>query len=89
MEIDVKYIANLAHLELSEAEEEKFKGQLEDVIKMINNIPTLENVEMKLDPNNKMELRKDEVQPSLTREEVLMNAKQIEAGCVVVPRTVD
>ena len=35
-----------------------------------------------------MALRADVVEPSLPREEVLKNAPQVAAGCVVVPKTV-
>ena len=35
-----------------------------------------------------MTLREDVVEPSLPRDEVLKNAPQVAAGCVVVPKTV-
>ena len=35
-----------------------------------------------------MTLREDVVEPSLPRDEVLKNAPQVVAGCVVVPKTV-
>ena len=36
-----------------------------------------------------MELRKDEIRPSLRREVVLQNAPKAVAGCIVVPKTVE
>jgi len=36
-----------------------------------------------------MALREDEVRPSFPRGEILANAPQTEAGCIVVPKTVE
>ena len=46
--------------------------------------------EMTLDPDNPMILRKDvAVQDKFTRQELMQNAPQVKAGCLVVPKTVE
>ena len=36
-----------------------------------------------------MQLRQDEIRPSLKRDQLLQNAPQTQAGCVVVPKVVE
>ena len=74
---EVKHVANLARLEMDEAEVEKFTTQLDDIISMAEQLNELdtENVEPTthvLDLKNV--LREDKVQPWLSREEALKNA---------------
>ena len=42
-----------------------------------------------VDTENTMELRADEVIPSASREDMLMNAPQVAAGCIVMPKVVE
>ncbi len=85
---EVKHVANLARLEMDEAEVEKFTTQLDDIISMAEQLNELdtENVEATthvLDLKNV--LREDKVQPWLSREEALKNAPDQENGQVKVP----
>ncbi|HEX9724841.1 MAG TPA: Asp-tRNA(Asn)/Glu-tRNA(Gln) amidotransferase subunit GatC [Vicinamibacteria bacterium] len=71
---DVEKIADLAHLELSEEEKEKFAAQLDEILAYAKRIDSLgtEGVE----PTSHALLRddafrEDEERPSLTRDEVL------------------
>ncbi len=85
---EVKHVANLARLEMDEAEVEKFTTQLDDIISMAEQLNELdtENVEPTthvLDLKNV--LREDKVQPWLTREEALKNAPDEANGQVKVP----
>ncbi|MCA0173685.1 Asp-tRNA(Asn)/Glu-tRNA(Gln) amidotransferase subunit GatC [Bacillus sp. RAR_GA_16] len=85
---EVKHVANLARLEMDEAEVEKFTTQLDDIISMAEQLNELdtENVEPTthvLDLKNV--LREDKVQPWLSREEALKNAPDQENGQVKVP----
>ena len=50
---------------------------------------TVENQTLAVDPADRMELRKDEIRPSLRREVMLQNAPKAVAGCIVVPKTVE
>ena len=49
----------------------------------------VEGQTLAVDPADRMELRRDEIRPSLRREVVLQNAPQSAAGCIVVPKTVE
>ena len=40
-------------------------------------------------PGADTQLREDEVRPSTPRDKLLQNAPQVEAGCVVVPKTLE
>ena len=56
---------------------------------MVEQLPPMEDAGIGLDPEHPMQLRKDEVKPSMKRDEILKNAPQMQAGCVVVPKTVE
>ena len=85
---DIEYVAKLAKLKLSEEEKEKFIPQMGDIINFANKISELdtENVEPTqhiLETHNVF--RKDEVVPSYKREDIIKNAPEKEAGCIIVP----
>ena len=88
MSIDIKHIAKLAKLKIEDDEIAKFEKEMEDIIKMVENLPELDG-KLTIDENNCMDLREDVVVPSLRRDEAIGNAPQKQAGCVVVPRTVE
>lgn len=88
--IDINHIAKLARLKMDEQQAEKFARQITDILGMVDKLPEIEGTASGLDPENPMRLRPDVVVPSATtREEILSNAPQVEAGCVVVPRIVE
>lgn len=89
MEIDVRRIAELSKLELKEEEVPVFQKKMQDLVNMVEQMPELDQVEIPLDAKNAMELRLDEIKPSLRREELLKNAPQVEAGCFVVPKVME
>ncbi len=90
IKIDINHIAKLARLKMDEEQAQKFARQMTDIIGMVDNLPAIEGTATGLDPSNPMILRKDVVVVSqTTREEILENAPQVEAGCVVVPRIVE
>ena len=78
---DVKHIANLARLEISE--------------NIVDYATTLSNIDVSgVDPTNhildiKNVFRKDEVKDSYDREEILKNAPDKQAGCISVPKVVE
>ncbi|MEF9983069.1 MAG: Asp-tRNA(Asn)/Glu-tRNA(Gln) amidotransferase subunit GatC [Oscillospiraceae bacterium] len=88
MTIDIKHIAKLAKLKIEENQIEKFENEMKDILKMVENLPEIEG-SLKIDENNVMELREDIVLTSLKRDEVLANAPKKQAGCIVVPKTVE
>lgn len=89
MEIDIKRIAKLARLSISEEKVAKFESEMVGIIKMVENLPELTGDGALLDLNNTMELRKDEVVQSHSRADMLMNAPQTAAGCILIPKVVD
>lgn len=88
MQIDVRHIAKLAKLRLDEDKVPTFERQMQDILGMVENLPAITDESILADPENAMELRPDVVGDSLSRDELLKNAPQKQAGCIVVPKTV-
>ena len=89
---EVKHIARLAKLSLSEEEVEKYAcdlGQIAEFVEQLNEIdisgvsPTAHVVD------KKNVFRKDEKKESFPREQILKNAPSKEAGCISVPKVVE
>ena len=89
---DVKYIASLARLELTEKETEYFTGQLSAIINYVDQLKKLDtsNVEP---TTHAMPLqnvfREDVVKTSLKKEDVLRNAPAKEKVLFKVPRIIE
>lgn len=88
----VKYVSNLARIELSDNQLETFAAQLSDIIHYINQLkevdvssipPTAHVLEIK---NVK---RKDAVSTSLNSDEVLKNASAKEGTSFRVPKVIE
>ena len=89
MHIDIKHIAKLARLRIEDDQLDKFESEMENIVGMVEKLPDIQD-EMTLDPDNPMILRKDvAVQDKFTRQELMQNAPQVKAGCLVVPKTVE
>ena len=88
MEIDIKKIAKLSRLAIEPEREEKFQKDIQNNIEMVERLPEMGAGDLSTKVEDAMTLREDEIAPSLPREEVLKNAPQTAAGCVVVPKTV-
>ena len=89
MNIDIKHIAKLARLRIEDDQLDKFESEMENIVGMVEKLPDIQD-EMTLDPDNPMILRKDvAVQDKFTRQELMQNAPQVKAGCLVVPNTVE
>ena len=89
---DVKHIAKLSKLKLTEKELEKYTNELSSIVDFANELSNISVEGIKptahiLDIKNVF--RKDEVQPSYDREEILKNAPSKDAGCVSVPKVVE
>ncbi len=89
MEIDIMRLAKLGKLSIPEDKVEEFRKKMEDIIQMVENLPDIEIDGSLVDPTDTMELRKDEVQPSFPRDEMLQNAPYTAAGCILIPKVVD
>jgi aspartyl-tRNA(Asn)/glutamyl-tRNA(Gln) amidotransferase subunit C len=88
---DVVHVARLARLDLSDEEVELFTAQLRTVLDHANDVAALDLSH--LEPSShpiafENVLRRDEVRPSLDREEVLAAAPDVEDHRFRVPRIV-
>jgi aspartyl-tRNA(Asn)/glutamyl-tRNA(Gln) amidotransferase subunit C len=91
-DLDVKYVAHLARLNLTTEEEQKFGAQLGQVLGYIEKLNQLDV--SKVEPTaHAVPLvnvtRSDEVRPSLSNEEALKNAPAKANGLFVVPKIVE
>lgn len=89
MKIDIKHLAKLARLKTDEEQEKKFESQMRDIIDMVEKLPELSFTDNLLDPENPMKCREDIPNNYYRRDEILKNAPQVQAGCVVVPKVID
>ena len=83
---EVKHIAGLANIKLSEVEVEKFVGQLSETISFIEKLNELDTKNVSPTSQTtglKNIFRKDEVRPSLTQEEALSGTKNTHRGYFV------
>lgn len=88
MQIDIRHIAKLSRLKIDEDKVDKFQQQMQAIVEMVEKLPETEG-SLAVDPDNRMELRPDEIRPSLRRDSLLANAPEVAAGCVVVPKTME
>lgn len=88
-EIDIRHIAKLARLHVEENEISQFEKEMGNIVGMVENLPEFADTKIPLDEKDAMKLRRDEVKPSMKREETLANAPTVEAGCIVVPIIVE
>lgn len=89
MKIDIQHLAKLSRLKFSPEEEAKFEKEMERIVEMVERLPDLDASGALIDPDHPMELRKDEVVNRSNRTELLQNAPEVQAGCIVVPKVVD
>lgn len=83
IKIDIKYVAKLANLDLSEAEKKTFEKQLTQILDYVAQIESVETKDVEPTFNvssNKNVQKPDEVGSSLTQEEATMNAKTTKNG---------
>jgi len=89
---EVKHIAKLSRLELTNQELEKYTNDLSNIVSFANelldiNVEGVKPTAHVLDIKNVF--REDEVEASFDREEILKNAPSKSAGCVSVPKVVE
>lgn len=89
---EVERIADLARLGLDEDEIDQFAEELSEVLRYaesLKEVPT-DDVEPSIHPTSFVNvLRPDVVRPSLTKEQVLANAPDVEDGHFRVPRVLE
>jgi aspartyl-tRNA(Asn)/glutamyl-tRNA(Gln) amidotransferase subunit C len=92
MEIDVKYVAHLARLQLTTEEEQQFGEQLANILGYVEKLKELDvtGVEPTAHPIPLVNVtRADEVRPSLSHEAALRNAPAEANGLFMVPKIVE
>lgn len=89
MKIDIKHIAKLSRLRIEDDKLEKFEKDMESIVNMVDRLSDVEGT-LDLNPKDTMTLREDKaVTDKFKREELLKNAPEVQAGCLVVPKTVE
>ncbi len=83
MKLDVRHIAKLANLTLSEEEEKKFEIQLEETVEYIEGLSEVDTTG--IEPTSQVTglenvTREDKITPSLSQEDALKNAKSTHKG---------
>jgi len=92
LEIDIEHVARLARLELTDQEKERLREQLGVILEnaaKVGEVATEDVPPTAYAIARSNVLRPDEVTPSLTVEEVLANAPEVEADRFKVPRVVE
>jgi len=91
-QFDVRYISQLARLDLSDAEIAKFQGQLAQVLDHVEKLGTVDvaAVEPTAHANPIVNVfREDAPRDWFTREDALRNAPRSANGLFVVPRVIE
>ena len=89
---EVEHVARLARLDLSDAEKERMRSQLDAILTYIDKLRQLntDNVEPTSHAIPMVNvMREDAVRPCLSTEEMLANAPEREGDFVRVPRIIE
>ena len=92
VEIDVDHVARLARLALTDEERERFRAQLKVILEHAERVGEVaaENVEATGHPIPIQNVfREDEPEQTLSQEEALVGAPEVEKGQFKVPRIVE
>lgn len=88
---EVEHVANLAHLKLSEEENEVFIEQLAEILNYIEKLNELDTDDVQATaytvPMNNV-FREDKVEQSISREKLLANAPEKKEGHFRVPQII-
>lgn len=90
--IDVRYVANLARMELSDDEALKFQKQLDQVLDYVKQLEDLDLGDAEPMSHTiplKNVFRKDEPRPTLDRETVLANSPAESKKQILVPKIIE
>lgn len=89
---EVQHIAELAKLNLTPAEQEKFQKQLSAVLDYAKDLQAINTSQISPTATVlplRTVLREDTPQPSLPRDQLLKNSAEQEAGCFRVPAVME
>lgn len=94
-EKDVRYVAELAHLELTDEEVRKFLPQLDSILEHVNQLNQLDTTQVEpmaqvsIGGAENPALRADQPRQAFTQDEALANAPEPGAGHFKVPRVIE
>ena len=94
-EKDVRYVAELAHLDLTPEEQAQFLTQLDSILEYVGQLNELDTSQVQpmaqvLAPQaENVTLREDAARPSLAADAALANAPEKGAGQFKVPKVID
>ncbi len=88
---EVEKVAVLARLALTEGETETFSSEMSSILDYFDKLKEVDTE--KVEPTSHASagrnvMRHDEVRPSLSKEECLMNAPDADKGCLRVPKII-
>jgi aspartyl-tRNA(Asn)/glutamyl-tRNA(Gln) amidotransferase subunit C len=94
-EKDVRYVADLAHLELTDEEVKKYLPQLESILEHVDKLDELDTTSIEpmaqvtYPGSENAALRADDVRKCFTQDEALANAPEQGAGSFKVPSVIE
>src|ERR1019366_4299124 len=94
-EKDVRYVADLAHLELTEEEVKKFLPQLDSILQYVEKLNELDTSQIEpmaqvtYPDSENAAMREDTPRKCFTQDEALANAPEQGAGSFKVPRVIE
>ncbi len=94
-EKDVRYVAELAHLHLTDEEVNQFLPQLDSILQYIQKLNELDTTgiepmaQVTYPAGANPAIREDRIAPSLSQEEALQNAPETAPGYFRVPRVIE
>jgi aspartyl-tRNA(Asn)/glutamyl-tRNA(Gln) amidotransferase subunit C len=94
-EKDVRYVADLAHLELTDEEVKKYLPQLESILEHVDKLNELDTTaiepmaQVTYPGSENAALRADMERKCFTQDEALANAPDAGAGCFKVPSVIE
>ena len=97
MDFNVEEIAKLARIKVTEAEVRELEKSINEIIVMLEK---LNEADLNIKESEKsgdillegllpMDFREDKESESMSNEELLINAPESVAGCIIVPRTIE
>ncbi len=94
-EKDVRYVADLAHLELTDEEVKKYLPQIDSILQYVQKLNELDTsaiepmAQVTYPGSQNASFRADEARQNFSQDEALANAPESGAGCFKVPRVIE
>jgi aspartyl-tRNA(Asn)/glutamyl-tRNA(Gln) amidotransferase subunit C len=94
-EKDVRYVADLAHLELTEEEVKKYLPQIDSILQYVQKLNELDTTaiepmaQVTYPGSENASFRADQPQRNFSQEEALANSPESGAGCFKVPSVIE